>query len=542
MNENIQNFWEKIKEVYNRMELRQRLMIAILLAITFTLIILMITWSMKAPEYELLFGNLSPSDAQRTREILREANIKHEFRNNNRDVYVPPDKVYETRLTLATEDIGQTQTGVGYELFDRVSLGTTERVQEINYLRARQGELEKTIVSINGVESARVHLVDPRDRLFVQDQKEPTASVRLTTSRRLDERQIVGITKLIANAVEGLEEHRITIVDQTGRELSLHQDDSFAGIADRQLRQQVQRETQLVERIQFALDRVLGAGNSYVILSAELNFDQRQSTATIYDPEGQVVLSEQIQSHTETNLRDSLAITNEEIIANYVISQTEQTTVSQVGDIKRLTVAAYVNHQRTRRREDGVLIEEFVQRTEQQMADLQETISTAVGFNAERGDEISVRQFLFEGSDMDQYDRLSLEKEAQMEQYISIGKNAAVIIILLVLIFVLNSQFKKIFATPEQELEEEATETLRPAFAEGGMDEGFYPEGEEGMPMGDGKISFTFKPMRDIEIEQTEAMLLQETIQKFVVENPEVTVKLIKSWLMDERPPGKRQQ
>ena len=537
MKENLQHVLDKVKEVYLRLEFRQRLMIAILLAITFGIIIWMISWSTRV-EYGLLFSRLTAEDAQRTMNRLNEMSIPYRLRDEGTSIFVPQDSVYEIRIALTSENIGVRNHGIGFEIFDRTTLGTTEFVQRnVNWRRAMEGELQRTIASINGVEDVRIHLNFPEQRIFREDQTEPSASVALRLSRRLTENQVQGITNLIASAVDGLEPSRITIIDQDGRTLSENFDDSLAGISNQQLRIQNQVENQLQTRVQSMLDQMLDIGNSVVRVSAIVNFDQVETTMEIFDPEGQVVRSEEIQLNNITNLRDSVATVNEHQITNFEISSTTSHRISQIGDIKRLTISVTVNHRANRTIDNGREIIEFVERSPDELALIEAQVRGAIGFDASRGDQIMVSNMLFDRAGAE-FTRAEQERQERIRQYISLAERGAVIVVLLVLVFVLISQFKKIFAKPEEE-EEEEEEIIEPDFAPAYVDEvgpeGFYPEGDEGMPMGDSKIQMTFKPMRDITIEQTEAMLLQEAVQKFVIENPEVAVRLIKSWLLDKQ-------
>jgi len=546
--ESMNHFWEKLKEVYHRMEFRQRLMIAIMLAITFGIIIWMISWTTTV-EYGLLFNNLDPADATLIRTYLRENKIPHKMLNQNKRIDVPLNMVYDLRLDLSNNpEIGkkQSQNSEGWEIFDRTTLGTTEFQQrQVNYVRAVQGELEKTILTIDGVENVRIHLVFPQERIFREDQNVPTASVTLRLSTVLSQKTIEGITYTIANSVEGLDPKNVHIVDHHGTTLNRERTEEEAqrDVANLQMDLRRQHVIDLTTSVESLLDRTVGPGNYVVSAAVELNFDQIERTSERFDPEGQVTRSEEIITNNYTSLHDSLASQSEHVIANYEISKEVSKTVNAVGDIRRLSVAAFVNFKRTTRLEDGTTIVEYVARTPEEMAGIEAGIRGAVGFNADRGDQVAVTSIQFDSATTD-VENAIYQRQEMFKYYIALAEKGAVIVILMVMVFVLAAQFRKLFAEPEpeeeEELEEEQEEELRPALAEGGGDEGFYPEGDEGMPMGEGKISFTFKPMRDIEIEQTEAMLLQETIQKFVIENPEVTVKLIQSWLMDEKAPPKK--
>ncbi|MFA7074839.1 MAG: flagellar basal-body MS-ring/collar protein FliF [Endomicrobiaceae bacterium] len=533
MKENLTHIWTKIQEVYSRMELRQRLTIAILLAVTFGIIITMISFSSRI-DYGLLFARLAPEDAQKTIEKLNELAIPFKLRDEGSSIWIPSDKVYETRISLASENIGLKSSGVGFEIFDKTSLGVTEFVQKnVNYRRAMEGELQRTIISINGIDFVRVHLVFPEEKIFKEDQQEPSASVMLRLNKKLSEKQIDGISNLIASAVEGLDSSKITIVDQDGKILSDNFEDSITGLSSQQTKMQVQVENQLMLKVQSMLDQILDVGNSVVRVTAEINFDQLETTTETFDPEGQIVRSEEIQVNNITNLKDSLSQVNEHQITNYEIGSTVQRRVSQVGDVRRLTVAVNVNYKSNRRFEDGKEIIEYIERSPAEIAQIEASVRNAIGFNADRGDQIVVNSMQFDRSEIE-FAKQEQEAKEQREELKELIINGAVVVVLIVLVFVLISQFKKIFAKPITEEEEEA---LRPAYADGdASSEGFYPEGEEGMPMGEGKISYTFKPMKDIAIEQTEAILLQEAIQKFVIENPEVAVRLIKSWLLDSHP------
>lgn len=534
MKDKLNNIWSKFKDVYMRMELRQRVLLAVLLALTFAVIIWLIAWSSKV-EYGLLFGKLTPEDAQTIITKLDEMKIEYKIQDQGASIYIPADVVYETRIKLSAESIGAKNEGVGFEIFDKTQLGMTEFVQNVNYRRAMEGELQRTIQSINGIDYVRVHLVFPEEKIFKEDQLQPSASVMINTKQTLTEKQIQGITNLISSAIEGLEPSKVTIVDQNGKILTDAFDDGITGLSNKQLKIQTEYENKMALKVQSMLDQMLGSSNSVVRVTAELNFDQVETTVEKYDPEGQVVRSEEIESNNLSNLKDSLSNTSEHQITNYEINSTMQKIVNQTGSIKRITVAVNVNFKTKVQDKNGKTVKEYLERTPEELQAIQSLVQNTVGFDANRGDQIVVNSSLFDNTEIDLM-KAEQDKEVRTKKLVDIGEKAFIVIILIILIFILISQFKKIFAVPEPE-PEEISDELRPAFAEGtGVGEGFYPEGEEGMPMGEGKISYTFKPMKDIEIEQTEAILLQEAIQKFIEENPEVTVRLIKSWIMDSNP------
>jgi len=553
MKDNLLHVWDKIKDVYLRLEMRQRVMIAILLALTFGIFIWMISWTTTKPKsgYSLLFARLSSEDAQIAINSLNDQKIPFRLKEEGRTttIYVPEEVVHITRIGLTAGEFGmRSQAGVGFEIFDRTSLGQTERIQGINWVRANQGELERTIMAINGVDFARVHLVYPEERIFREDQREPSASVMLRLGIRLSKKQIDGIVNLIASAVEGLIPEEITIIDQDGKILNEPVEEMPLTLTDMQLKLQLDRERILTNRLQTMLDQALDVKNSIARVTVELNFDQIESSSEIFDPEAVAVRSEQIETDNHTSLTDSTSIISEKIISNYEVSSTRQTRINQVGDIKRLTAAVFVNYKTIRRIEDGKEIIEFIERTADDIAQIERVAQNAIGYNSNRGDQVIVASMLFDRSTNEYASRAQQEKDDRFKQYMGLAEKGAIIIVLVVLILVLISQFRKIFAQTvhegEEELMEEIIETsvLPPVVLEGAGSEGFYPEGDEGMPMGEGKIAMTFKPIKDIELEQTEVMVFQDSIQKFVMENPEITVKLIKTWMMERDPLGRNQK
>lgn len=528
MNAYLKKGLDRSKEIYGRLEFRQKIILAALTVITVIVFSWLISWSTKV-EYGLLFGNMDPQSASQIIETLEEQKVPYKLQDEGKSVYVPKNLVYETRIKLSSEGIGISHE-TGYEIFDKSTLGMTEFIQNINYQRAMEGELKRTIESIKGVEMARVHLVFPEEKIFKEDQQQPTASVVLHLKEKLNEGKIQGIANLIASAVEGLDVSKVTIIDQNGNILSENYDDTTIGMSNSQLKIQQQVENLLTIKTQSMLDNILGAGNSVVRVTTELNFDKTETTAEIYDPNSKVVRSEESSVSNVEERADSVTESSEHLVTNYEISKTIQHVISQVGGIKRMTVAVNLNQVKEIRQEDGKTITEYKERAPEQIAQIEQLVQNAVGYNQERGDQVVVSSMKFDETEVEFY-KEQQQKEEQKRQYSAMGEKAAVILILIILLFVLYSQFKKIFAVKEAE-----ETVVRPQLTEGAAEsEGFYPEGEEGLPMGEGKITYTFKPMRDIEIEQTASQQLQDAVRTFIMENPELSAKLLKSWLLEKK-------
>ena len=293
---------EQFKKFYGRLTGLQKGLFIGIPAVVVAGLILLLSSGMEPGNYRVLFSDLQESDASQIVQSLEEKGIDYKLENGGKKILVPDNVLYKTRVDLAGEGLPKSSV-VGYELFDQTNLGMSEFVQQVNYRRALEGELSRTIGSMDEVRKVRVHVVLPEQKLFEKDQKEPTASVTLhiKSGRSLSRVSVEGIQTLVAGSVEGLKSENVTIVNHLGKLLSKPpvDENSIAGLTARQLEQQNRVEKNLASKIQSMLDGVLGANNSTAEVTAELNFTQIEQTRTGYDPEEQVVRSE--QSITETS-------------------------------------------------------------------------------------------------------------------------------------------------------------------------------------------------------------------------------------------------
>lgn len=425
---------EQIKNFYSTLTRNQKIIIGsaiglALLGIIFLMAGTSSTSVTKAP----LFTSLESSDASKIIEKLKEQNIDYEISDNGETILIDKSLIHETRLTLANE--GLPESGViGYEIFDRTNLGMSEFVQKVNYRRALEGELARTIGSIDEVRKVRVHLVIPEKTLFKKDQKEPTASVTLhfKSGRSLGRISVEGIQNLVANSIEGLQPSAVSIIDQRGKILSppTLDESTIGGLTNKQHEEKRRLENYMTDKVQSLLDGVLGEGNSEVRIDTDLDFNQETITQTTYDPES-VTRSEQIKSET-VNISDSVTYpvdytsmsqesdigdvdinsSVEEVITeagatktketsnsiiNYEISQKVNSIVKEVGEIKRLSVSVLVNHKETLiEKENGVRSHEFQPRTPEEILILTNIVKNAVGFDSTRNDQVVVSNYLFD--------------------------------------------------------------------------------------------------------------------------------------------------
>jgi len=291
-------------------------------------------------EKAVLFTNLSPEDASAALAELGKLDVAADLADGGTTIRVPASAVHRLRVDLAAKGIPASGT-VGFEIFDGKQYGLTEFLQNVNFKRALEGELTKSIETLEGIGSARVHLVLPKPSIFRRDAPSATASVVLNLSRtaRLAENQIVGIQSLVAGSVEALTAENVTVIDQHGRVLSPSFHDDAVGRSEGQLALKKEVDGYLAEKAQTMLAEVLGPERTIVRVDATLNFEKIDREREVFDPEGQVVRSEERQetSDPQTGGNDEATITN------YEINRTVERIVGQTGGIKNLSVAVFVD-------------------------------------------------------------------------------------------------------------------------------------------------------------------------------------------------------
>ncbi len=379
-------------------------------ALLFSLIIM----QSQVADYSLLFANLPSRDAASVVDWLKGHKVPYRLEDGGRDIMVPADKVYEARIELAGS--GLSEGGVGFEIFDKQSFGMTDFAQKVNYRRALQGELVRTITSLAPVEAARIHLALPEKRLFREQQQQATASVviKLSSGRSLKESQLQGIVYLVAGSVEGLDAENVTVVDSSGKILSKRHGDGMAGpMTPGMLNYQQTMERRLEVRAQSLLDRALGVGNSLVKVNAEVDFDQREKVEESLDPKGAVIVSEQTSTEeggsesssgvpgVVSNLQGGAATTTagtpasrSDETVNYELSKVVSKTVQSVGTLKTLSVSVLVADRVTPGAEGADPVN--TPRGAEELQGIEKMVRSALGISASRGDLISVVSMPFE--------------------------------------------------------------------------------------------------------------------------------------------------
>lgn len=413
------NIQSQVKTFYNKLGLVQKIVIFTIPALVIALLMyFFMNGALK--EREVLFSGLEQGDAGKIVEILKENKIGYELKDNGSTILVEKDKVMDTRISLASQGLPESSV-VGYELFDKTNLGMSEFVQKLNYKRALEGELSKTISALDEVKKARVHIVIPERALFIKDQKEPTASVtlQLNSGRNLSQKTVEGIQTLVASSIEGLQTNNVSVIDHKGKLLSVPEINvnTVAGLTAQQYDQQKSVEEYLTNKAQTMLDNVLGVGNANVRLNAELDFTKIDQTKTDFDPDRQVIRSEQTILET-SKTTDSLNYSGvnsdrnqSNVIQNYEISQVVEHISHNVGGIKRLSVAAMINSVPKIIDSNGVKTVTYLPRTDEEIQKLTDIIKNAVGYNPERNDQITVTNVQFDTN----FDEFDLDMKPKLE-------------------------------------------------------------------------------------------------------------------------------
>ncbi len=407
---------DKTVDFWNKFTFTQRMIIAGVAVLTVAGFIGLVIW-LNQPNYKLLYSNLSHEDANRVVTILQKENIPYSLANDGTTVLVPAEQVYDLRIKVAGEGnlVGQ---GIGFEIFDQTKVGQTEFVQRINYMRALQGELARTISAFPSVETARVHLVLPERSLFVEDQMQPSASVVLQLkdpSREPDSKEIQSISNMMLMSVEGLEKSSLSITDSSGKVLFRPEEDSLSGLSSTQMEHKIRVQRDLERRIDAMLTPVFGPGRVVSKVNVEMDFSQKTIRREIYDPEQTAVRSEQRSEESQqgqANLEGGSPDVNfrgdgitgsvstqtgsrETRTTNYEINKEEQNIIANVGDIKRLTVAVIIDG--IYEKVDGAWT--FVPRNAEELERVQLLVANAVGIDKERGDSLQISSVPFNATE-----------------------------------------------------------------------------------------------------------------------------------------------
>ncbi len=438
-------------------------------AISLALFAVLIIQSRTA-DYQLLFANLNENDAAPVVQWLKGQKIPYQLKNNGRNIWIPANQIYETRLNLASNGLPNVG-GVGFEVFDKQSFALTDYVQKVNFTRALQGELSRTISSLDPVESARVHLALPEKRLFKNQQKNATASVilALAPGKNLDKKQVQGIVHLVAGSVSELNPKNVKVIDSNGVVLDADtRDEKDKLLSVDMLAYQQEVESRLEMRAQDLLDKTMGKNKAMVRVNATLDFAKVEKTQELFDAEEPVIRSEQINQESnggattggipgvQSNLQGNSPVPTDGGTAsnrtsrttNYEISKTVSKIINPVGNILNLSVSILVADKITPKTEKNPASSE--PRSQQELKSIETMVATALGIDLERGDKINTLSMPFTESPEDALLADTLKKNLLYE-YLPLAKYVLITLGALLLYFLL---IRPIIKTMKGEVEE----------------------------------------------------------------------------------------
>ncbi len=535
------NPFASVLSIFNKLTLQQRLILGGI-AVVAVVMVTFILFAFNEPNYTTLYSDLAAEEANEVVKHLSNRKTPYKLEEGGNTIKVPKADVYELRLALAGKGIPSSGT-IGYEIFDKNTIGMSEFMQKLNYKRALEGEISRTIVQQRGVENARVHIVTPKKAVFKEEQRKATASVVLTLSggKNLSHNNIQAIQNLVSASVEGLDIANVTIIDTKGRLLSKKlDDDGLATSTGKQYEMKSNVEKYLADKAQSILDKVLGYDNSDVKVNVDLDFREVEKTLETYDPESQVAISEQTSRNTSSGIStsDSNQVFWESSTTNYELSKTIEHVIEGAGNIQRITVAAVINGVEREITTGDVTEVVNEPRTPEQLQQLELLIRQSIGIDETRNDQVSIVSIPFENNTYESMDSGGVGFIPE-----DIGKYLNYLLVLIGMggaLFVLKGLLTK--------LKDEKI-LIGTVNGESYSDESFDfdnaptwdPSTGETKPLfksSKKKRDNSFLEIGDIEDEISDEAILkkmkQEKIVNYVSKNPSEAAKLINSWLRED--------
>jgi flagellar M-ring protein FliF len=536
-------------EGYLKLPLAQKILFPFLILFSISAI-MYVSKLATQPDYTVLYSDLSTGDAAGVVERLKEMKIAYRIEGSTISIS-PPEAVHELRMNLAAEGLPKTGT-VGFELFDGTSFATTTMGEMVKKQRALQGELERTIMSLDSVMSARVHISQPEKTIFANQAQEPGASVllKLRAGGELDKKQIRGIANFVASGVEGLKPENVTIIDVFGNLLTpKDQEGEELGADATRLQYAREVEKGYVQRIEAMLAKVLGPGKVVARVTADLDFSANEREEESFDPGGRVLRSERsIEEGSGSDSKGGVAgvasnISNDpkllappeganeqsarrENVKNFEVSRAVTKTAQARGKLMRLSAAVLVDGRYTESQDVGAdgkptgkAQKTFAPLPQEMLAQVEGIVKSAVGYDSARGDVVTVENVPF--FQPDESLREELAKADQMNLIFRVGSMALPVLALLLFVFVLLRPMVKFLITPT-----EAEVDLSRLLPTGLQELEAELEAERSKA-----VIPEFEPA--VDLEQLGELMAENS--RLVKENPQQAALLIRYWLNDGR-------
>ncbi|NBX03843.1 MAG: flagellar M-ring protein FliF [Alphaproteobacteria bacterium] len=535
--------------------------IAVLMIAVFVMLTLRVSSGSMVP----LYTGLSLEDSSKIVEELEKSGTPYELIAGGSVINVPSERVLRLRMGMAGQGIPSGGSVVGYEIFDRSeTMGTSNFVMNINMVRALEGELSRTIGSLSGVETARVHLVMPKQEVFSREKQKPSASVtiRMRGGKNLESSEVTAITHLIASASPGLEASRVTVIDGHGRLLARGDGDASGVAATNAQEQRAVFETRTQQSLEDLLEKVVGPGKVRVQVAADMNFERVITDSEKYDPEGQVARS--IQSTTEKenaseksgkgdvsvagnlpggaaaggdSANNNRSVDHAGETTNFEISKTVSKLIKEGGALNKLSVAVLVDGTYTKDADGNPV---YAARTEDELKQIRTLINSSVGYDEKRGDKIEVvnMRFTQEGIDFGQesfFERFKLEMQSIIQTII------IAIVAILAIVLVLRPAVSQLIAqtqSPSTRVSAEMAALEGPYGNSGGqMRLPSMPAGAEINMGGGGDSGGTGEPELMVDVANIKGGMKSSSIKKIneiVDKYPEETMGVLRQWILKQ--------
>lgn len=528
--------------------------LAAMIAVTASLIAFFafVIMRVTTPQMTTLFTDLSAEDSSAIIKDLERQAIPFELRNDGAVIMVPKDRVTRLRMKLAESNLPK-GGGIGYEIFDKSdALGTTSFVQNINHMRALEGELARTIRAIDRIQAARVHLVLPERPLFSRETPEPSASIVVRVRGALEPQQIRAIRHVVASAVNGLKPQRVSIVDEAGQLLA----DGATSEADNAIGDDRRNafEKRMRKQVEDIVSSVVGQGRARVQLSADFDYNKVTQTSDKFDPEGRVLRSSQTREESSATAENNGQVTvgNElpgqqrndgtaaareqskksEETNNYEISRTTKTEVTEAGRVNRISVAVLVDGSYAKN-DKGELA--YQDRSKEQLDRIAALVRTAIGFDQRRGDQVEVVNLRFAEppsapAAVEPAGWLSMFQFTKDDVMYVIELGVMMLLGLVVLFMVIRPLVKRILAAEVVPVQAEAGTTM---LADG--------SGEAGGGSGQALLPGGSNANRMIDVAQVQGQVHAQAVHRvgeLAERNPNETAAIVRAWLSEEAQPA----
>ena len=539
MNPNVARIGQQLQGIWKQCGISQRISVVLATGVLIIGIVGVAWWSGRA-DYSLLYGKLSDTEAAKVIAALDDAKVPYKVGTGGSSILVPAEKVHVMRMQLAGKGIPRSD-GVGYEIFDKPNFGISDFIQRANYVRALQGELARTIAQLDEIESARVMVVMPENRLLIDKDKHSTASVfvRLRSNGQLAPQAINSIRFLVANSVEGLKPNFVSVVDNQGNVLSENvENDSLVGLSATQLDARRNLEQYLAKKTESMLEKILGPGQAIVRVAAEINFDTLQRTEEKYDPDGQVLRSqtkdESNEDTTTANNNEAVGISgntpggsnttaqagapptntkNKKLTSTlaYDVGKSTSTMLTAAGGLKRLSAAVTVAA-----KFEGVgAARKVVVRGPEELEKLRRIVGNVLGNDKARGDQITVEELPFNDEFAVEVTH-NLQTQERRDFWWTLARNVGYPALALGVLVVFLRLFKRVSA-----------EEIPLGIPIGRLAH------HNGNGNGNGKVFST----RGGNNEQETVTV--EVLNQLIKENPQNMTQAIRTWLNRDSPPSK---